>query len=520
MRVAARVALGAVCLGVASFAACQWVLPERFAVNAPMLNTLFGIGGGVPPAAVVDERFRAPAGFQVSLYAAVPRARLLHFTPAGDLLVSAPRTNQVWLLERDRDGDGRPDAVRALDLELDRPHGLAVFEGALYVAEGTRIRHVDFDVDRGVATGAMTTLVDGLPDGGNHWTRTLGIGPDRGLYVTVGSSCNVCEEEDERRAAMLRYELDGSGYELYATGLRNAVDFGWHPATGALYATDNGRDLLGDDFPPCELDRIVRGGFYGWPYVNGDGVADPDFGGARPDLAARAIPPAHAFRAHNAPLGIGFAHGASTPPGYAGAAFVALHGSWNRTRKDGYRVVSLHWRDDGTIEERPFLDGFEAGGEVIGRPVDAEPGPDGAVYVSDDYAGAVWRVAPDDRAARAAPAGDAPRALDASAAGTATRALAALGTAERAELSARGAALYERHACASCHEAERAAPGVVSVPLHDLSTRYDIDALAASFESPTPPMPVFDLDASERRALAVYLLSRETAEPGRPGDAR
>lgn len=508
MKLVSRIALGAVCLVVALVAACQWILPERFAVNAPMLNTLFGIGGGLPDDDAAEQRWKAPAGFAISLYAAVPRARLLHMTETGDLLVSAPRTNQIWLLERDRDGDAQPDAVRALDLALDRPHGIEIFEGALYIGEGTRVRRVAFDVQRGAPVGALETLVDDLPDGGNHWTRTVGIGPDRGLYVTVGSSCNVCEEEDERRAAMLRYELDGSGYELYASGLRNAVDFAWHPATGELFATDNGRDLLGDDFPPCELDRIVRGGFYGWPYVNGNGVPDPDFGDTRPDLSSRAISPAHEFRAHNAPLGIGFARRGVAPAGYEDAAFVALHGSWNRTRKDGYRVVSLHWRDDGSIEERDFLSGFELDGHVMGRPVDVAVGRDGAVYVSDDYAGAVWRVARSGASSLAAPDARA-SAAGSVAPSSATAPAHDLDPRERADLDRRGSELYEQHACATCHEIERAGDGVVAVPLERLAERYDVASLAEYFLAPTPPMPAFDLDADARRALAVHLLERD-----------
>jgi glucose/arabinose dehydrogenase len=363
------------------------------------------------------------------------------------------------------------------------------------VGEGSQIRRVAFDQARGVATGGLEVVVDGLPDGGNHWTRTVAIGPDEKLYVTVGSSCNVCLEQDERRAAMLRYELDGSGYELFASGLRNAVDFAWHPRTGALYATDNGRDLLGNDFPPCELNRVVRGGFYGWPYRNGDNQTDPDFGGQRSDLEATAIGPEHEFRAHNAPLGIGFVDGPAAPEAYRGAALVGLHGSWNRSKKDGYKVVSLHWLADGRIEERDFLVGFEVDEEVIGRPVDAALGPDGAFYVSDDYAGVVWRVAPGE--ASVAPAMTAP----------ALRAPAAERTQVDVARVEAGAVLYRAHACASCHDPAQAAAGVIAKPLAELERRYDAAALAAFFDAPTPPMPRFDLDERERMALAEYLLA-------------
>jgi glucose/arabinose dehydrogenase len=243
-------------------------------------------------------------------------------------------------------------------------------------------------------TGELERLVTDIPPGGNHWTRTIRFGPDGWLYMNVGSSCNVCREEDpQRRAAMLRFRPDGSDEQTFATGLRNTVGFDWQPGTGDLYGTDNGRDLLGDDFPPCELNRIVQGGFYGFPVANGDRVPDPDFGEGQGDRIAASIPPAHAFGAHTAPLGMRFVRGERVPPDYRGAALVALHGSWNRTEKSGYKVVSLHWAEDGTIDERDFLVGFEQDEDVIGRPADVVEGPDGAFYVSDDYAGVIWRVA-------------------------------------------------------------------------------------------------------------------------------
>ena len=380
--------------GVGTAAACSALLPERFAVNAPLRQLLFGIGIDAPPVEAFDRRIRAPDGFSVALYAAeLPHARLLRFTAAGDLLVSTPVSGRIVLLERDADGDGLPDGRRDLLEGLDRPHGLDLHEGWLYVAESGAVGRVRFDPATRRTRGAFERVVSGLPSGGNHWTRTLRFGPDGWMYVSIGSSCNACLEDDPRRAAIVRYRPDGSAEEIFASGLRNAVGFDWRPASGELFATDNGRDLLGNDFPPCELNRIVRGAFYGWPYANGDNVADPDFGDDHPERIRGATPPEHAFRAHNSPLGIVFVRGDPAPPGYAGAALVALHGSWNRTVKDGYKVVSVHWEPDGRIVERDFLVGFEAGGDVIGRPVDVAEGPDGAFYVSDDYAGAIYRVA-------------------------------------------------------------------------------------------------------------------------------
>jgi glucose/arabinose dehydrogenase len=498
-----------VVLAGASFGACHWLLPERYAgVDAAIAQLLFQRGIDAPPAATVAQRLRVPAGFSIGqFFTGLPNARFLRPTEAGDLLVSVPRTGTVHLLERDADGDGRADADRTLLEGLEKPHGLDLFQGWLYVAETNAIGRIRFDPATRETRGAYERILTGLPEKGNHWTRTLRVGPDGWLYVSVGSSCNVCEEKDPRRAVMLRMRPDGSGQEIFATGLRNSVGFDWQPGTGELFATDNGRDLLGDDFPPCELNRITPGGFYGWPYANGENVPDPDFGAGHEAQIAKALPPVHGFRAHNAPLGIVFLRSPPAGDAYQGAALVALHGSWNRTQKDGYKVVSLHWKADGKIEERDFATGFEAGGDLIGRPVDVAEGPDGAIYVSDDYAGVIYRVT---RAPASARAGSAPAAAT-----PAPRMdpLAALGPGERDELARSGRSLWERHRCAGCHETAAADPGVVVVPLRDLAARHSIESLAALLATPTPPMPVFALAAQERRALAVYLLSPQPQTP-------
>jgi len=392
MRRIARVAMVLGVLAVGAALSCRYLLPERFAVNAPLRHLLWGTPGETPDARTVRERIRAADGRSVSVWAVIPKARWLHRTEPGDLLVSVPAEGRIVLAARDADGDGAADGVRTVIDGLNRPHGLALHDGWLYVGETDAVGRVRFDVTTGLVSGRFERVVTGLPGGGNHWTRTVRFGPEGWLYVSIGSSCNVCEEEDPRRAAMLRFRPDGSGGETYASGLRNAVGFDWRPGTGELYATDNGRDLLGDDFPPCELNRLVRGGFYGWPYAHGARVPDPDLGAGHDAEISTSIPPAHGFRAHTAPLGITFLRHQPEGSAWRGAALVALHGSWNRTRKDGYAVVSLHWRPDGTIEEREFLTGFLTGEQVIGRPVDVEEAPDGAFYVSDDYAGAVYRV--------------------------------------------------------------------------------------------------------------------------------
>lgn len=375
----------------ALFAACQIVLPERFAVNVPLRSL---IGGSNPPTpSEFRARVRVPAGFSIEIWASdVPGARFLRFTPGGDLLVSVPGSGRIELLRRDSDGDGRSDGKRVVMDDLNKPHGLDLHDGWLYVGETDAVGRIRFDAAEGSTHGDYERIITGIPTGG-HWTRTVRFGPDGLLYVSIGSSCNVCEEDDPRRAAIVRYRPDGSGEEIFATGLRNAVGFDWQPGTGALYANDNGRDLLGDDFPPCELNLVEFDGFYGWPFVNGDGVPDPDFGTKDPERVGAAISPVHSYPAHNSPLGLQFVRTQSVPPDFRGAALSALHGSWNRTQKDGYKVVSIHWLPDGTIEQRDFITGFEIDGDVIGRPVDIAEGPDGDFYVSDDFSGSIYRLA-------------------------------------------------------------------------------------------------------------------------------
>jgi glucose/arabinose dehydrogenase len=485
--------------------AAAWLFwPKRYTVNGPLLQYVTGISPRGPAEDRVLARLHAPAGFAITRFAAdLPSVRFLRFTSEGDLLATQPRPGRVLLLRRDADGDGRSDGVITLLEGLDRVHGLDLHDGWLYVGESGRVRRIHFDSVRERVTGTLETVIDGLPAGGNHWTRTVRFGPDGALYVSVGSSCNVCVESDPRRAAILRYDKDGKNEEVYASGLRNSVGLAWRPETGELYATDNGRDLLGDDFPPCELNRIERGGFYGWPFANGNRVIDPDLGAGHEAEIARSIPPAHAFRAHNAALGLTFLTGTGWPAEYHGTTFVALHGSWNRTQKDGYKVVSLQWNADGTIREHDFLTGFLQGDDVIGRPVDVAEGSDGGLYVSDDHGGAIFRVA-------WTPSTTSNEHTVERAASTVAPSIAAHSTATfDAETIARGSALYDRFECALCHERDKAPRNVKPRPLVRLAERYDVAGLAAYLKTPPPPMPAFPMSDDGRRDLAAYLLSRE-----------
>lgn len=498
-------ALAAAVLVGTSLGCSNYYLPlGNMTVNFP------GFTGDAMAESEVRARLHVPDGFAVNTYASgIPNARFLRFTATGDLLVSSPRAGTIFLLERDASGDGTADARRALLTDLNRPHGIALHDGWLYVGETDAIVRVRFDAERRQVIGTPERIVKNIPGGGNHWTRTVDVGPDGKLYVSIGSSCNVCEEKDPRRATIVRYDLDGRNEEIYATGLRNSVGFAWQPGTGDLYATDNGRDMLGDDFPPCELNRIVEGGFYGWPYANGDRVTDPDLGAAHPERVTASLPPVHGFGAHTAPLGMTFYDGTTFPAKYRGQAFVAEHGSWNRSKKSGYQVVVVFLDGPDGAREEPFMTGFEVDERVYGRPVDVAVGPDGALYVSDDFTGAIYRVA--YGAAAPLPAGGGSGGGGAGAPAPVAQAaadpLADVAADERARAMAAGGELWQSSGCSACHVKSPSAGQQTYRPLGGLKAKYTVASLAAFLKAPQPPMPAYPFPDSQRRELAIYLLA-------------
>lgn len=472
-----------------------------------LLNSMAGVSGPEANTEIVRQQYKVPDGFTLELYEAnLPRARFLLFTPSGDLLVSRPYSGDIVLLRRDKDGDGSPDARATLIDGLERPLGMDISGDWLYIAESNRVSRIRFDSGTGTVDGELQPIVEDLTDNGNHWSKTIRIGQDKKLYLAQGSTCNICEEEDPRRATLMRFELDGSQPEIIATGLRNSVGFDWAPWNGALYATENGRDLLGDDLPPCELNQIEKGHFYGWPYFYGDNIADPDMGDD--PLANERDPtaPAHNFRAHNAPLGMTFLDGDTLPPAYQRTALAALHGSWNRSSPDGYKVVSLHWKGE-RIEERDFLTGFNHDGTISGRPVDVAQGPDGAIYVSDDYAGAIYRVryGKADNTIGEVINFPTTRRLD-------TKPPEWLDTSDMAAMASRGNKLYQQYQCQACHE-----EGENSKRLEGLNERLGYEAVIDVLAAPPSPMPLFPLTISEQRELAVFLLWQPDESTGNQG---
>ena len=341
-------------------------------MNAPMLNMMSGwFGASAPSQDQFGARLRVPAGFSVGLFAEkLPSVRFLRPLPGGGLLATTPREGKVWLLTPDRDGDGRADAARPLLEQLNRPHGMDLLGDWLYVAEGRRRRTRAHRSANRRAPGRLRAR-GRWPSGGGESldahrslrARRMDVRLASARAATCASNPTIAVPRCSDSARTV------SEPQIFATGLRNSVGFDWQPGTNALYATDNGRDLLGDDFPPCELNLVELGGFYGWPFANGDRVPDPDLGSGQEERIAKIdsaqltpsarIPPPSASSSCGTP---------TLPEEWRGAALVALHGSWNRTRKSGYKVVSLHWGADGTIAERDFLVGFEEDENVIGRP--------------------------------------------------------------------------------------------------------------------------------------------------------
>ncbi|MGE5707083.1 MAG: PQQ-dependent sugar dehydrogenase [Bacteroidota bacterium] len=341
------------------------------------------------PAAGETPRIRLPEGFRLSVFAEnLPGVRFMALSPTGELTVSRPKAGQILLLP-DRNGDGRADRTIVFARKLDRPHGLAWKGGALYVAETGAILKLEDRNGDGVSE-KQETLTRDLPAGGGHWTRTLVFGPDGGMYVSVGSSCNACREKDPRRATVLRFSPDGKRLTIFARGLRNSVGLAFHPITKELWGTDNGRDYLGDDLPPDELNAIKQGGDYGWPGCYGDKRVDPSFGTRA--SCEKTLSPALSFPAHVAPLGIAFYTGKKFPSEYQNDAFVAFHGSWNKSKPDGYKVIRVRFRQGRPTGWKDFATGFLRNGEAWGRPVDVLVARDGALLVSDDKGGRIFRI--------------------------------------------------------------------------------------------------------------------------------
>ncbi|MEZ5336379.1 MAG: PQQ-dependent sugar dehydrogenase [Methanolobus sp.] len=377
------------------------------ALSFIVIIILLGLAGnylGVRPAVSSSgvEDIILPSGFAIDIYADDLGSSLLSYggpSPGprmmmikdGLLFVSVPNKGVVAILP-DRNSDNVADGVNVFISGLDYPHGIDYSDGWFYIAEESRVIRVRDDNNDLVAdSDSLEVLIDGLPTGG-HYTRTVKI-HDGELYLSMGSSCNVCYESNEMRAAISKSEPDGSNLRVYAKGLRNSVGLAFHPLTGDLYATENGRDLLGDNLPPDEINLIVEGGDYGWPACYGNNIYDTDFNNSEyfgnPCNDTGKIPAFINLQAHSAPLGLTFYDGNSFPDEYQSDLFVCFHGSWNRREPTGYKIVNI---DMDTREVNDFATGWLKTATVSGRPVDVIVADDGSLFVSDDNAGRIYRI--------------------------------------------------------------------------------------------------------------------------------
>jgi glucose/arabinose dehydrogenase len=338
------------------------------------------------------QGLRVPAGFRIELYADdVPGARSLSLSPAGTLFVGTRNQGKVYALV-DLDRDFQADRVYTLASGLEMPNGVAFRDGDLYVAEVGRIlRFADIEAD--LVHPPSPTLVSGnYPGDHHHGWKFIAFGPDGGLYVPVGAPCNICQVDPDRYALISRLDVTTGRHEVFARGVRNTVGFDWHPDTGELWFTDNGRDWLGDDLPPDELNRAPRAGLhFGFPYCHGNNLSDPEFGKLR--SCDELTPPALELGPHVAALGMRFYRGRQFPEAYRNGIFIAEHGSWNRSTPIGYRVMFVGLDAAGKPRTTEvFASGWLSDGVATGRPVDLLELPDGSLLVSDDKGGRIYRI--------------------------------------------------------------------------------------------------------------------------------
>ena len=340
-----------------------------------------------------DRQLQIAEGFSIAVFALVPGARAMTVAPWGEILVSQPGQGRIAGL-RDTDGDGAAEAQRTVLSGLQCPYGMAFRDDYLYVAQSTRIDRFRSAGDG--AFGPAEQVVGGLPQSGcgPHHYRPLTFDWSGALYTAFGSSCNVCEEPDGRRGTVWRYTLDGNGAE-YARGLRNVVDLAIHPASGALWVATNERDMLGNDVPQEPVTAIDQGANYGWPHCYWDNqgwAVDTRVPNRNPSCAG--LTGYYGLPAHTAPLGISFYTQGAFPADVAGSAFAALHGSWNHTQGVGFKLLRIPFADGAPQPAEDFVAGWMTGRpqDAWGRPVDVQEGLDGALYLSDDRAGAVYRI--------------------------------------------------------------------------------------------------------------------------------
>jgi len=339
------------------------------------------------------DKLKMPKGFFISIFAEIENARSMAISPSGIIFVGNRNEDKVYAV-KDTDGDGKADKKWIVASGLNMPNGVAFRNGDLYVAEVSRILKFSDIENKLDNPGKPQIVYDKYPTEAHHGWKYIAFGPDGKLYVPVGAPCNICESKNPVYASITRMNPDGTGMEIFASGIRNSVGFTWHPITKEIWFTDNGRDSMGDDIPPCELNSASKAGLhFGYPYCHGGMIKDPEFGSKRP--CGDFTKPAQNLGAHVAPLGLKFYTGKMFPSEYQNQLIIAEHGSWDRSNKNGYKLslVKVDANSKAT-SYTPFASGWldESSQKVWGRPVDVLVLPDGSMLVSDDQANVIYRI--------------------------------------------------------------------------------------------------------------------------------
>lgn len=374
----------------------DWMIPETSdsTTTAQVAGYVFN-PAIVPASAENMSKLKVPQGFTVSKFAdSLGKPRILVVSSAGNVYTSDREAGTVTML-KDANGDGVADSKQIV-ARIKQAHGLFIRNTKMYLTGVREIYVADI-----LSNGALTEpkmIISNLPDGGQHPNRTLAFGPDNKLYITVGSTCNACQEPNTMNATIVQCNEDGSGMRVYAKGLRNTIGFGWHPTTGELWGMDHGIDWLGDNDQEEELNQIKESGFYGWPYIYANGKYNPQ---PRPtgdttyqQLLQLSTLPALTYQAHSAPMQMAFYTAAKFPAEYKNDAFVAMRGSWNRSTPVGYKVVRVHFENGKPVRFDDFLTGFLVNNNkaIFGRAVGVAVHSDGSVLVSDDTNGVIYRI--------------------------------------------------------------------------------------------------------------------------------
>lgn len=338
---------------------------------------------------------KLPVGFSISVFAEVDNARSMSMSPSGTIFVGNRNEDKVYAI-KDTDGDFKADKKWVIASGLNMPNGVAFKDGDLYIAEVSKISKLSGIESKLASPGKPVTVYDKYPTETHHGWKYIAFGPDGKLYVPVGAPCNICEPKDPVYASITRMNPDGSGMEVFASGIRNTVGFTWKPDTKEIWFTDNGRDMLGDGIPPCELNTAPKAGMnFGYPYCHGGSIKDPEFGDKRP--CSDFTRPAQNLGPHVAPLGLKFYTESMFPAVYRGQLFIAEHGSWNRSKDaghTGYRISLVKVENNQSKGYETFASGWlGSDNKAWGRPVDILILPDGSMLVSDDQANVIYRIA-------------------------------------------------------------------------------------------------------------------------------